>query len=54
VELHIPEPPPYEPGDSPVTGTSEESEAALRELGIDPAKPLLEKLVNPNGAEEPA
>ena len=49
MELHVPDPPEFEPGDSPVTGTSPESDAAVERLTPDGW--LLEKLVNPHGNE---
>ena len=51
MELHVPDPPPFEPGDSPVTGTADESEKALEQPGVGPGNSLLEKLVNPHGNE---
>jgi hypothetical protein len=41
--------PEFKPGQSPATGTSEESDAALARMGANDS--LLERLVNPHGGE---
>ena len=44
-----PQEPEFKPGQSPATGTSEESDAALARMGASDS--LLERLVNPLGGE---